>query len=95
MNESYTYRRIGTTGCEILCRGIVVAWAVDEAWAATIAQLLNQFPRCGCAGIEMPEVARCYGGPDNRRVINRNVENGNENRRGYRSRSTERVQREQ
>ena len=35
MND-FTFRRSGTRGCEILCKGVVVAWTVDELWAVII-----------------------------------------------------------
>jgi hypothetical protein len=38
----FTFRRTGTTGCEILADGKVVAWTVDEAWATVIVALLNR-----------------------------------------------------
>ena len=49
MDESYTYRRVATTGCEILFNGVVVAWAVDETWAAVIVAKLNN-DSCGAVG---------------------------------------------
>jgi hypothetical protein len=40
--DSYWFRCVGTTGCEILDpTGAVLAWTVDEAWAAIIVRLLN------------------------------------------------------
>jgi hypothetical protein len=40
---NFTANRVGTTGHEILDpEGNVVAWAVDEPWAAMIAALLNR-----------------------------------------------------
>ena len=42
MDESFSYRRVGTTGCEIMDHGIVIAWATNEAWAAVIMALLNE-----------------------------------------------------
>ena len=42
-DTAYTIRRVGTTGHEILNPGgEVVAWTVDEHWAALIAALLNK-----------------------------------------------------
>jgi len=35
------FRRIGTTGCEILCQDQVIAWSVDEVWAARIVAALQ------------------------------------------------------
>jgi hypothetical protein len=41
--DAFTFRRVGTTGHEILASdGNVVAWAVDERWALIIAGLLNR-----------------------------------------------------
>jgi len=43
MSEPYTYRRIATTGHEILSpEGDVVAWTVDAVTAAVIVALLNR-----------------------------------------------------
>lgn len=40
--ETYTFRRSGTTGCEILdLDGVVIAWTIDELWAAVICRLLS------------------------------------------------------
>jgi len=67
VTSDFSYRLIGTTGCEILCDGEVVAWAVDALWAAIIVALLNNNPRDAVgAGIGMPNVACCCGGPDSR-----------------------------
>jgi hypothetical protein len=39
----YFHRQVGTTGCEILNpTGQVVAWRVDEEWAARIVRLLTE-----------------------------------------------------
>jgi len=41
-NNKFTYRRSGSTGCEILdSDGNVVAWAMDELWAVVIVAGLN------------------------------------------------------
>ena len=40
--ESFIYRRVGTVGCEILADGEVVAWTVDEPWAAVIVGVLDR-----------------------------------------------------
>jgi hypothetical protein len=40
-NTSFTFRLVGTSGCEILADGEVVAWTVDEPWAAIIVGLLD------------------------------------------------------
>ena len=40
-NTSFTFRLVGSLGCEILADGVVVAWTVDPAWAATIVGLLD------------------------------------------------------
>lgn len=40
--SDYSWRRSGTCGCEVLDRdGAVVAWTVDDLWAATIAHSLH------------------------------------------------------
>jgi len=39
--ETFTFRQVGTKGCEIVGPDGVVAWTVDEAWAAVIVKLLN------------------------------------------------------
>jgi hypothetical protein len=40
--SEYSYRRSGSTGCEIIDPdGLVIAWTVDAAWAALIVELLN------------------------------------------------------
>lgn len=50
-NSEFTYRRVGTTGCEILDpNGVVVAWSVDEMWAAVIVARLNDNLRKAGAG---------------------------------------------
>jgi hypothetical protein len=42
MTTAYTYRRSGTTGCEIIDGdGSVIAWAADAGWAALIVAALN------------------------------------------------------
>jgi hypothetical protein len=41
---TYTARQSGTVGHEILADGEVVAWTVDERWAAVIVGLLNGAP---------------------------------------------------
>jgi len=66
MNNEFTFRRIGSRGCEILDpSGAVVAWSVDELWAVVITARMNDDLRS--AGAE--EV--CPGGllpcgPDSR-----------------------------
>jgi len=40
-NTSFTFRLVGTVGCEILADDVVVAWTVDEPWAAVIVGLLD------------------------------------------------------
>jgi len=41
--SEFSYRRSGTTGCEIIGPdGLVIAWTVDTASAALIVGLLNQ-----------------------------------------------------
>jgi hypothetical protein len=42
-HAEFTARRSGTTGCEILNHdGEIVAWTVDELWAAKIVAALNR-----------------------------------------------------
>ena len=41
MTNNFSFRRVGTSGCEILCGDHVVAWAVDELWAAMIVNSLR------------------------------------------------------
>ena len=69
LNE-FTFRRTGSTGCEILYEGVVVAWTVDETWATLIVARMNNDP-CDTvgAGEEMPEAACCCCGPTNGGVI--------------------------
>jgi hypothetical protein len=39
----FSFTRVGTTGCEVRDRdGRVIAWTVDETWAAVISSLLNR-----------------------------------------------------
>ena len=48
MNKPFSYRRSGTTGCEIIdAAGRVFAWTVDAGSAAAIVAALNVacFPR--------------------------------------------------
>lgn len=46
----YLFRRVATCGCEVLdFRGTVVAWTVDESWAAIIVRLLNDTDHSGVA----------------------------------------------
>jgi hypothetical protein len=41
-DQGYEYRRIATTGCEVLtANGQVIGWTIDEHWAAVIVQALN------------------------------------------------------
>ena len=63
MNNGFTFRRSGSRGCEILCDGSVVAWTVDETWAAAIVALLNNHSCVAVGvGVGMPEAACCCGG---------------------------------
>ncbi len=66
-NNEFTFRLVGTTGCEILFNGTVVAWAVDEMWAALLAQVLNHHP-CVTVGVGMDYPAQLVAaeGADNR-----------------------------
>ena len=67
MNNDFTFRRIGSTGCEILCEGIVVAWSADEDWAAVIVARLNTDPFDAVAlGLGLPIAACCCRGSGNR-----------------------------
>ena len=40
--DVYAFRRIATTGCEIICPDGVIAWTVDVVWAARLVSLLNR-----------------------------------------------------
>jgi len=63
MSDPFTFRRIGTTGCEILFNGSVVGWAVDEVWTTMIVAKLNNDPRVAVgAGIGLPEAVCCRKG---------------------------------
>ena len=43
MKSPFSYRLVGSTGCEICDQdGNVVAWTVKEAWAAVIVALLTK-----------------------------------------------------
>ncbi len=44
MNSEFSFRRSGSRGCEILFKGVVIAWTADELWAAWIVHLLNNDP---------------------------------------------------
>lgn len=62
-SEEFTFNRVGTTGCDIRDPdGLVVAWTVDEVWAAAIVKLLNNDPCVAVDAGEMPEAACCCGG---------------------------------
>lgn len=37
-----TCRRVGSTGCEILVNNEVVAWTIDETWAAIVVAALKR-----------------------------------------------------
>jgi hypothetical protein len=39
--KSFSFRLVGTVGCEILADGKVIAWTVDERWAAVIVGLMD------------------------------------------------------
>jgi len=50
--EQYTFRLVGSRGCEILnADGTVVAWAVNPVTAAIIVALLNLAERKGLGAI--------------------------------------------
>lgn len=72
MQSKYSYRRVGTTGCEVVdLDGFVVAWTVDDVLAALICRLLNTQDRPGSAvdagATDLPQVARCHMGVSNSR----------------------------
>ncbi len=57
--ESFTFRRVGTMGCEIVNPdGEIVAWTVDPAWAAIIVALLDMVEQKG-----LHESATCLKPP--------------------------------
>ena len=65
-NSEFAFRRVASTGCEILDPdGVVVAWTVNETWAAVVVALLNDNPRVAAVGVgdELPDAARCCRGP--------------------------------
>jgi hypothetical protein len=42
-SDRYSYRRVATTGCELLNPGgQVIGWTVDEDWAIKIVRLLTE-----------------------------------------------------
>jgi hypothetical protein len=41
MDKTFTFRLVATTGCEILQDNNVVAWTIDEIWAARIVAALS------------------------------------------------------
>jgi hypothetical protein len=46
ISDTYTYRQVGSRGCEILdLDGKTVAWTIDDYWAVTICRLLNDAHR--------------------------------------------------
>ena len=45
--ETFTFRPVGTNGCEILADGVVVAWTTDGYWAAVIVELLERVEQEG------------------------------------------------
>jgi hypothetical protein len=40
-SKTFTFRQVGTTGCEIVGPDGVIAWTVDSAWAVLVVALLN------------------------------------------------------
>ena len=55
-NNAFSFRRSGTAGCEILYNGNVIAWTVDEVWAALLTQRLNCHPCVAVgAGVGCPK----------------------------------------
>jgi len=39
--ETFTFRQVGTVGCEIVGPDGVIAWTVDEPWAVLVVSMLN------------------------------------------------------
>jgi len=68
MSDRFGFRRVGTTGHDILFNGTVVAWTVNEAWAALIVAKLNKAPCVPAvgAGVGIPEAACCRREPYDR-----------------------------
>lgn len=63
----YLFRRIATCGCELIDpTGTVVAWTVDDYWAATIVRLLNETDHPSVAVVagmnDSPEATCCRCG---------------------------------
>jgi hypothetical protein len=40
--QTFTFRPVGTSGCEIVGHEGVIAWTTDGYWAAIIVALLNK-----------------------------------------------------
>lgn len=50
--STFSWRRCGTTGCEIMDGdGKVIAWTVNETWASILVRLLEQVDEEGIAAI--------------------------------------------
>jgi hypothetical protein len=64
--ETFTFRLVGTTGCEILADGVVVAWTTDGYWAAVIVGLLD-----GAAAQAPCLLAAVHGAAGNPFALNR------------------------
>jgi len=44
-SEEFSFNRVGSMGCEIRDPdGLVIAWTVNEVWAAFVAHLVNNNP---------------------------------------------------
>jgi len=66
-NSGFAYRRVGSTGCEILNpNGIVIACTADELWATWIVALLNDDPCVRLAQEERLHTACCRMESDSR-----------------------------
>ena len=39
--DTFSFRRVGTEGCEIVGPDGVIGWTVDEPWAAVLVSILN------------------------------------------------------
>jgi hypothetical protein len=66
--DTYTYRRSGMAGCEILADGETVGWTIDDYWAVTICRLLNNHSSISVGTGLVPLAACCCGGTTTERV---------------------------
>ncbi len=39
--ETFSFRQVATSGCEIVGPDGVIGWTIDSVWAAVIVDLLN------------------------------------------------------